>query len=133
MPYRISWTFRAARAAAMARSVKSPATRMPRTDLPESTPIEKAAHRAAWSESSMPRGPRGEKRPRDVIGRAVKTVKILTGEIEEDIDPKKSAAAVELGSRGCKARASRLTPEQRKEIAKKAAMKRWQNRRNQST
>jgi hypothetical protein len=51
----------------------------------------------------MPRGPRGEKRPRDVIGTAVKVVKILTGEIDEDIDTK-SAAAVELGSRGGKAR-----------------------------
>jgi len=47
----------------------------------------------------MPTGPRGEKRPRDVIGTAVKVVKILKGEIEEDIDPKKSAAAVELGSK----------------------------------
>jgi hypothetical protein len=52
------------------------------------------------------------------------------GEIEEDIDPEKSAAAVELGSRGGKARASRLTPEQRKEIAMKAAIKRWSKRRD---
>jgi hypothetical protein len=71
-----------------------------------------AAHRTAWSQPSMPRGPRGEKRPRDVIGTAVKVVKILKGEIEEDIDPPKSEAAVELESRGGKARASRLTPEQ---------------------
>jgi hypothetical protein len=35
-----------------------------------------------------------------VIGTAVKVVKILKGETEEDIDPEKSAAAVELGSRG---------------------------------
>ena len=101
--------------------------------LPESTPIEEAAHQTPWSKPSMPTGPRGEKRPRDVIGTAVKVVKILKGEIEEDIDPKKSAAAVELGSRGGKARASRLTPEQRKEIARRAAIKRWQKRRDQST
>jgi hypothetical protein len=81
----------------------------------------------------MPRGPRGEKRPRDVIGTAVKVVKILKGEIEEDIDPPKSAAAVELGSRGGKARASRLTPEQRRGIARNAAIRRWQNRRDEST
>ncbi len=34
----------------------------------------------------MPKGPRGEKRPADVIGAAVKVMKIATGEIEEDID-----------------------------------------------
>ena len=31
----------------------------------------------------MPRGPRGEKRPTDVIGAAVMVAKIVTGEIEE--------------------------------------------------
>jgi hypothetical protein len=31
----------------------------------------------------MPRGPRGEKRPADVIGAAVMVAKIATGEIEE--------------------------------------------------
>ena len=34
----------------------------------------------------MPKGPKGEKRPTDVIGAAVKVMKIVTGEIEEDID-----------------------------------------------
>ena len=34
----------------------------------------------------MPKGPKGEKRPTDVIGAAVKVMKIATGEIEEDID-----------------------------------------------
>ena len=34
----------------------------------------------------MPKGPRGEKRPADVIGAAVKVAKIATGEIEEYID-----------------------------------------------
>ena len=54
----------------------------------------------------MPRGPRGEKRPADVIGNAVKVMRIATGEeIEElETDRVKSAAA-ELGSRGGKARA----------------------------
>lgn len=37
----------------------------------------------------------------------------------------KSKAAMELGQRGGKARAKALTPAQRKEIAKKAAVKRW--------
>jgi hypothetical protein len=73
----------------------------------------------------MPRGPRGEKRPADVIGAAVKVMRIATGEEEEEIDSAKSAAA-ELGSRGGKARAARLTPERRADIARTAARKRWQ-------
>jgi hypothetical protein len=46
----------------------------------------------------MPRGPKGEKRPADVIGNAVKVMRIATGEIE-DITTKdgKNAAAVALG------------------------------------
>ena len=32
----------------------------------------------------MPRGPKGEKRPADVIGNAVHVMKIATGEIEEE-------------------------------------------------
>ena len=71
----------------------------------------------------MQKGPRGEKRPRDVIGAAMKVVKIATHQIEEDINPK--SAAAELGSRGGKARASTLTPERRQEIARKAVIKRW--------
>jgi hypothetical protein len=38
---------------------------------------------------------------------------------------KKNAAAVELGKRGAKARLTKLTPEHRSEIAKKAAAARW--------
>jgi len=77
----------------------------------------------------MPKGPRGEKRPADVIGNAIKVAKIATGEIEEDIDtPEKQGkdpAAVSMGKRGGKARAEKMTPERRAEIAKKAAQKRW--------
>jgi hypothetical protein len=72
----------------------------------------------------MPRGPRGEKRPADVIGAAVKVMRIATGEETEELDSAKSAAA-ELGARGGKARAARMTPERRTEIARKAAAKRW--------
>jgi hypothetical protein len=32
----------------------------------------------------MPRGPKGEKRPADVIGNAVHVMRIATGEAEED-------------------------------------------------
>lgn len=75
----------------------------------------------------MPRGPRGEKRPADVIGNAVKVMRIATGEEEElEVDSPKSAAA-ELGSLGGKARAKKITPQRRSEIARHAAAKRWGN------
>lgn len=72
----------------------------------------------------MPKGPRGEKRPADVIGAAVKVMRIATGEEEEETDGK-DAAAVSMGKRGAAARNRNLTPEKRAEIAKKAAEKRW--------
>jgi len=72
----------------------------------------------------MPKGPRGEKRSADVIGAAVKVMRIATGEEEEELDRAKSAAA-ELGARGRKARAAKMAPEKRAEIARKAARARW--------
>ena len=71
----------------------------------------------------MPKGPKGEKRPPDVIGNAVKVMRIATGEEEDTVEPQKAAAA--LGKLGGKARAAGMTPERRAEIAKKAAAKRW--------
>jgi hypothetical protein len=74
----------------------------------------------------MPKGPKGQKRPADVVGAAVKVMQIATGEIEEDLDDDgKDKAAVELGRRGGAARANKLTPKQRSEIARKAAKARW--------
>ncbi len=74
----------------------------------------------------MPKGPKGEKRPADVIGAAVKVMQIATGEIEEDVDDDgKNQAAVELGRKGGRARAEKMTPERRREIARKAAAARW--------
>ncbi len=56
-------------------------------------------------------------------------MKIATGEIDEDIeDDGKDKAAVELGRKGGKARAEKMSPERRAEIAKKAAAKRWSKR-----
>lgn len=72
----------------------------------------------------MPKGPKGEKRPADVISNAIKIARIATGE-EPKEDEKLSSAAAEMGRKGGKARASKLTPEKRAEIAKKAAEKRW--------
>ena len=74
----------------------------------------------------MPKGPKGQKRPADVIGNAVKVMRLATGEDAEDA-PVKSAAAT-LGSLGGKARAASLTGKKRSEIAKKAAAKRWAKR-----
>ena len=74
----------------------------------------------------MPRGPKGEKRPADVIGNAVHVMKILTGEIEETIpDDGRDPAAKALGKKGGAARAKSMTPQRRAEIAKNAAVKRW--------
>ena len=74
----------------------------------------------------MPRGPKGQKRPADVIGNAVKVMRIATGEdTDEAADDGKDPAAKSLGSRGGKARAERLTSLQRKKIAVKAARARW--------
>ena len=69
----------------------------------------------------MPRGPKGEKRPADAIGNAVMIAKIATGEIEDG----KNAAAVALGRMDGKARAEGMSAKRRKEIARKAAVKRW--------
>jgi hypothetical protein len=74
----------------------------------------------------VPRGPRGEKRPADVIGAAVMIGKIATGEIDDlTTDDGKNAAAVALGRMGGKARAKGMSAKRRKEIAAKAAAKRW--------
>lgn len=61
---------------------------------------------------------------------AKRIVDEATGEAEKTLPPKeKNKAAQELGrlggKKGGKARAEALTPEQRSEIAKKAAQKRW--------
>ncbi|PSM17119.1 RNA-binding protein [Nitratireductor sp. StC3] len=74
----------------------------------------------------MPTGPKGQKRPADVIGNAVKVMRIATGEDEDETpDDGKDAAAKELGAKGGKKRAANLSPERRAEIARKAAEKRW--------
>jgi hypothetical protein len=75
----------------------------------------------------MPRGPKGEKRPADVIGNAVRVMKIATGEIEDIPEPDdgKDPAAKALGRKGGRARAKAMTPERRSEVARKAAARRW--------
>jgi hypothetical protein len=74
----------------------------------------------------MPRGPKGEKRPADVIGNAVKVMRIAVGEAsDEDQDTGKNKDAQALGRLGGAARAKAVSPKRRKEIAKRAAEARW--------
>ena len=74
----------------------------------------------------MPRGPRGERRPADVIGMSVHVMKIATGEEPDDRqDAPPPNPAAQLGKLGGAARAKALTAEKRAEIARKAAKKRW--------
>jgi hypothetical protein len=78
-----------------------------------------------------------KKRPRDPNQLAKLIVEIATGEIEDKADSHpedagKDPAAVSLGRRGGlkggKARAAKLTPEQRRDAARKAAETRWAKR-----
>jgi hypothetical protein len=71
----------------------------------------------------MPRGPKGEKRPADVIGTAVMVGRIATGEIEDT--GSKAPNRAKGGKIGGKARAESLSSDARAEIARKAARKRW--------
>ena len=67
----------------------------------------------------MLRGPRGEKRPADVIGNAVKVMRIATGEETNDLSGDgKDPAAKALGARRGAARARNMTPERPAEIVR---------------
>ena len=70
------------------------------------------------------------KRPKDSNQRAKMIVDIATGQAEEvHKADHRNPAAVAIGKlgglKGGKARAEKLTPEERKQIAQKAARKRW--------
>lgn len=73
------------------------------------------------------------KRPRDPVQLAKLIGDIATGQVEDKQQTEKDSAAVEFarrgGKKGGKARAEKLSPAQRREIATKAANARWQNRR----
>jgi ABC-type branched-subunit amino acid transport system substrate-binding protein len=78
---------------------------------------------------------RSSKMPRDPNQRAFKVVQMSVGEEPEEEKPKKDAVSQYLseigrkgGLKGGKARKESLTPEQRKEIARKAAKARWGNK-----
>jgi len=74
----------------------------------------------------MPKGPRGERRPADVVGNAIKVARISVGEEPDDREEAPALSpAQQLGKLGGAARARNLTKEQRQEIARKGAAKRW--------
>jgi len=75
---------------------------------------------------------RSSKRPRDLNQLARRLVQEATDDAPPELPPsgpEKDPAAVALGRRGGlkggKARAERLTPEERSEAARRAAQKRW--------
>ena len=76
----------------------------------------------------MPTGPKGEKRPADVVANAVKVARIVTGEIEDDAEPGKEYAR-EGGRKGGRMRAHKLSSERRSEIARLGAEVRWRKSR----
>lgn len=72
----------------------------------------------------MPYGPQGQHRPADVVGCAVKVARIATGEIEDTTTPVADGAS-DSRSLGGQARARKLSPKRRSEIAQQAAQARW--------
>lgn len=66
----------------------------------------------------MPKGPRGEHRPKDVIGNAVEVARIAVGDEDEELEPDTKGAA----------RAKSLSAKKRSDIAKEAAAKRWKKK-----
>ena len=74
-------------------------------------------------EDDMPIGPRGEKRPADLIGCAVNVARIATG--EADYNRYTAPGRVRSGQAGAEGRAQALSADRRNEIAKRAAAERW--------
>lgn len=64
-------------------------------------------------------------RPRDPIALAKLIGDIATGQTSDEIPEIATASATVMGRKGAAARANRLTPEQRAEIARIAAAARW--------
>jgi hypothetical protein len=69
------------------------------------------------------------KRPRDPVQLGKLIGDILTGQVEDRAptpeEQGKDPAAAAMGRKGGAARAAKMSPERRKQIAKRAAQKRW--------
>ena len=75
-------------------------------------------------------GKRSDRRPRDANQLGKLMVDIMSGEVQDTISPAKKnpkAKGRSGGLVGGKSRAAKLSPEERKAIAKRAAKARWQN------
>ena len=68
-------------------------------------------------------GPRGEKRPADMVGSAVMVGRLSVGDVTETHT--KPSGRVRSGQAGANARTEKLSPERRIEIARAAAVERW--------
>jgi len=64
-------------------------------------------------------------RPRDPVQLGKLMVDIMTGQVPDAVDDGKDEGAAAMGRKGGAARAASMTKEQRAEIARKAAAKRW--------
>ena len=75
----------------------------------------------------MPIGPNGERRPANPIEAGIMAARVAVGDIEEEYveQPTPTPNRSKGGKKGGKVRAENLTPEQRSEIAAKAANTRW--------
>lgn len=75
----------------------------------------------------MPKGPKGEKRHADTVQNAMLIGRIATGDVEDtpDKNPHASEIGRKGGLRGGRARADKLTQEERSESARNAARARW--------
>ena len=71
----------------------------------------------------MPTGPRGQKRPADVVGDVVHIMQIATGEIQDTQIGK--SGRTNSGFAGAGSCVKSTSPQQRTEIANKAAFARW--------
>lgn len=76
----------------------------------------------------MPKGPNGEWRPADPVAAGVHIGKLATHEIEETFEAPRRPDPVgdsRRASKGGKARAATMTPEERTASAKRASDARW--------
>jgi len=73
----------------------------------------------------MPKTPTGAKRPADVTRNAVHIMRLATGQEQETGRDPGTEANRKGGLKGGKARAEKLSADERAAIAKKAAKARW--------
>jgi hypothetical protein len=73
----------------------------------------------------MPKGPRGEWRPADPVACAVHIGKLATGQVEETYEVPADRRRPPDPAAGGRARAAKMTAEERSASAKRASDSRW--------